>query len=455
MSGSNSTRLSLKLALAVGLALSPCTSLADGMYVPESPLSNGRTKRLDFQPTVVVASDRVVVVAGGRDEEDAHIAILDPSTLEVMGQIQPEMLVEDMVVTADGGKIVVVGSNGVSTELVVYTDELNELSHLDLERPVGYPQLSIEDEGVVALAGQRTSIAFPALSFYRLNGSGELARQKDFQSEVKFGSRGAWVDTKSKLVLVNNATRPSLTAYDLSSGRRVATLQVHSDNSRDLTAYSVFGLVGSECGGSAPASLLISDGSSRVSLVDFDPLFESFDVKAAINVRLRLLPGTRLETLKDTSFVKPATLLASVCDQSVIWVANSYSNEIAQFSRNPVTSDLEKVGSLDLPGLPNAITLQPKGPYGYAVLKKARSIVSFRRSTPDSEANPIVGDDRVREIQRFLSVKGYLYGSIDGLVGPSTIRALEVVSSRYGVDLDIRSDPAATLEKLKTTLADE
>ncbi|WFU50701.1 peptidoglycan-binding domain-containing protein [Sinorhizobium terangae] len=372
-----------------------------------------------------------------------------------MRQIQPEMLVEDMVVTADGGKIVVVGSNGVSTELAVYTEELHELSHLDLERPVGYPQLSIEDEGVVALAGQRTSIAFPALSFYRLNGSGELAWRKDFQSEVKFGSRGAWVDTKSKLVLVNNATRPSLTAYDFSSGRRVATLQVQSDNSRDLTAYSVFGLVGSECGGSAPASLLISDGSSRVSLVDFDPLFESFDVKAAINVRLRLLPGTRLETLKDTSSVKPATLLASVCDQSVIWVANSFSNEIAQFSRNPVTSDLEKVGSLDLPGLPNAITLQPKGPYGYAVLKKARSIVSFRRSTPDSEANPIVGDDRVREIQRFLSAKGYLYGSIDGLVGPSTIRALEVVSSRYGVDLDIRSDPATTLEKLKTTLADE
>ncbi|MGO7964697.1 peptidoglycan-binding domain-containing protein [Rhizobium ruizarguesonis] len=455
MSGNDLIQLSLTLALAASVALSPYLSLAEDIYVPESPLSNGTTKRLDFQPTVVAASDGLLVVAGGRDEMDAHIAILDPSTLEVMRQIQPKMLVEDVAVTADGDKIIVAGSNGVSTELVVYTDGLNELSHLDLDRLVGYPKLSIEDDSVLALAGQRTSIALPALSFYRLNDNGELAWRKDFQTEMKLGSRGAWIDTTAKLVFVNNATRPSVAAYDFNSGRRVATLQVQSDISRDLTAYSVFGLVGSECGGSAPASLLISDGSSRVSLVDFDPLFESFDVKAAINVRLRLLPGTKLETLKDTSSVKPPALLASVCDQSVIWVANSFSNEIAQFSRNPLTSDLEKVGSLDLPGLPNAVALQPNGQHGYAVLKIAKSVVSFRRSAPDSEANPIVGDDKVREIQRFLSAKGYLYGSIDGLVGPSTVKALEVIGKRYAVDLDIRSDPAATLSKLKSTLAGE
>lgn len=454
MSGSDLVQLSLTLALAASVALSPCSSLAEDIYVPESPLSNGTTKRLDFQPTVVAASDGLLVVAGGRDEMDAHIAILDPSTLEVTRQIQPKMLVEDVVVTADGDKIIVAGSNGVSTELAVYTDGLNELSHLDLDRLVGYPQLSISDDDIVALAGQKTAIASPALSFYRLYG-GELGRRRDFPSELKYGSRGVWIDTTAKLVFVNNATRPSVAAYDFNSGRRVATLQVQSDNSRDLTAYSVFGLVGSECGGSAPASLLISDGSSRVSLVDFDPLFKTFDVKAAINVRLRLLPGTKLETLRDTSSVKPPALLASVCDQSVIWVANSFSNEIAQFSRNPLTSDLEKVGSLDLPGLPNAIALQPNGQHGYAVLKTAKSVVSFRRSAPDSEAKPIVGDDKVREIQRFLSAKGYLYGSIDGLVGPSTVKALEVISKRYAVDLDIRSDPAATLSKLKSTLVDE
>ncbi|RUM13466.1 hypothetical protein EFD56_27815 [Rhizobium phaseoli] len=444
----------MTLAFATALALSPCPSLADDIFVPESPLSNGTAKRFDFQPTVVAASDRFLVVAGGLDEKDGHIAILDPQTLSVIHQIEPRLLVEDIVVNANGDKLVLAGFNGVSTELAVYTDQLEELSRLDLERLVGYPQLSIDDDGIVALAGQKTAIASPALSFYRLDG-GELVWRRDFPSELKYGSRGAWIDTKSKLVLVNNATRPSVTAYDFNSGRRVATLQVQSENSRDLTPYSVFGLVGSECGGSAPASLLISDGSSRVSLVDFDPLFESFDVKAAINVRLRLLPGTRLETLKDTSSVKPPALLASVCDQSVIWVANSFSNEIAQFSRNPLTSDLEKVGSLGLPGLPNAIALQPKGLYGYAVLKTAKSVVSFQRSAANSGAKPIVGDDKIREIQRFLSAKGYLYGSIDGLVGPSTVKALEVIGKRYGVELDVRSDPAATLDKLKTTLVDE
>jgi hypothetical protein len=425
-----------------------------GGYLPTLPLGPSVIRPIPFSPRLISFVDGLLVVASEENGSGAVLAKIDPETLESNSQITTDIVPEDMAIAPGGSLVVIIGNDGTSTRIEFFDADLKMKFTMSLDRSIDSPKLAFNESEVLFVGGQSVkSSPSPLLMLDTFQTPGKILREIN-PFFVSSGIAGIWYDKRDDVVFVNGSSNSSFYAISAETGKLMGVFASRNEKGDGIRAFSVSGVVGaSKCNLSTPAAFLVADGKSSLSLIDFDPTFQGFDIQTVVEARPRTLDNLSDEGHYTTSFFKPTTLVASSCDQSVIWLGNRYSNEIVQYARNPITSNLEKVGSISLPSMPYDFVLSGDGHEGFAIFRREGQIARFDRNISPIEASKsrVIGDDRVREIQRLLSSKGYPVGSIDGLMGPSTTRAISAVERQLGVTIDKKTDVGATLQSLQST----
>ena len=80
------------------------------------------------------------------------------------------------------------------------------------------------------------------------------------------------------------------------------------------------------------------------------------------------------------------------------------------------------------------------------------NLSTLLRYLTDQKKTSIIGNESVRELQRLLTEMGYSVGSIDGLIGANTLKALELVEDRYLVKLDARNNLETSIDNLRKVI---
>ena len=440
-----------RLAISVtwaALTLLSTAALAAVVQNPVATLLPSNSTTLPFSPSKMSLSDDTIVLIGRIDRKRGRITKLDAGSLKTMANAELEFVPRDVVVRKDGKSIFVVGHDDGKDMLYVFDENLSIVSRLPLKRLSNYPALSLNKDGILIVGGLWDEKSIGAVSFYDVSDPTSPRRDGRFRvTSTRGGETEVRMDSVGKIAFLNAAAEPALLAVDARSDKIVRRIRYSSKSRRGDMPFTVFILSRDmACWRKDSSSIIISDTQfDRIMLVEYDPIFQSFDIKTNVDVRLRIVPGTKTEYFEGTGFIKPPGLLASSCDQSVVWLGSIYSNEIAQYSVNTAISSLERVGALKLPTRPSALAVSENGQFAIVLSTIDKSVRRYDRDL-NNVGNRIIGDPMVRQLQRILAKKGYPVGSIDGILGKQTLRAVKLYEEKNNVRLDVYKDLKASVK---------
>lgn len=442
-------------SLLLGLAFGSVPALADVGFVPSGTLVSSLTRKLPVDPDkVVIAGDKAYVI--GTSPDGGEILKLDAATLEIQGARALPFAAGDMAVGFTGKFLYVIGNHDGETALVVLGEDLDTLGRLVTPALVASPSLSLAEDNVLIVAGILTDATDGTVVAIDVTDETDPFLVPDLLPlDISYiGSTGAWLDNgPQRTVFLNIGVLSSLVAFGVGEkgSTEYSEINFGDDDGIDEPLTTLAQMPRRLCrGDGTEASFLIADGESETLLLAaFDPLFKSLDVLGSIRTSLSVAPGARHRTLPGTDIPEPTSLLASSCDQGVVWVGNLNSREIEQFAVNPRLLSFEKVGEFRLPGRPSGLAISETGGFGLVVSGEDHTITLFQ-----SGDGGIIGSAAGRELQRLLTERGYSVGAIDGLVGARTLSAVSRFEGRNDVELDINGDLEGALQIIQSTPAE-
>ena len=445
------------LLLSSALVSEPTVSGAEQMsdFIPTGRLGEDKTEDLPMSPTQVVVLDEDAYAVGS-DGDRSLIVHFDGADFAISNEADLPFLPDDVISSADGQLLYLIGTKDGATELLVLNKSLEQVGAIVLkERPVAYASLSEAENGVLLVGGMKTDAVDGALFALDVSDptAPALIPEKMPDDYNLFGATGAWLDNRgTRTLFVNTGQLPALVAFG--AGKRgiteYADISFSSDNSASGTEPLVtLGFMpGRLCSSeeiSKQASFLIS--SNRVSTLfwaSFDPDFLSLDILATTSVNLPISTKVARKTYAYSEVFQPTSLLASSCNQGVIWIGNNHSTEIEQFAVNPDLQSLEKIGQISLGFLPEDIAVSASGRVAYAISSERNSISRFL-----SEGGVVSGTQEARSIQRMLTERGYPVGAIDGQIGQQTLGALTRFEKNNNLSVDLDGDLNQVIEMIK------
>jgi len=203
------------------------------------------------------------------------------------------------------------------------------------------------------------------------------------------------------------------------------------------------------CRKEQPTNFLVADMTRSVlSLVEFDESFQSLDLLSVVEFNLAQ-SGRALDRMPGTSMPQPSGLISASCDQSAIFLGSRTSSELAQFARNNDLASLERVGTVRLPARPVAIAVDPSSEFAVVVSADNRAVMRLSNKKAAVPNERVIGDADVRELQRTLTEIGIPVGSIDGIIGARTKRAVDLAERKFGVELDTGTDIKESVKTLR------
>jgi len=274
------------------------------------------------------------------------------------------------------------------------------------------------------------------------------------QYRAKIASNGvaaAWLDISQvpPTAFLNSVFGSGLLAIGLSEKGDVNYSNFSFGKSGTIYApFTTFALMPNQLclDGNLGASFLIADSARRIlSLAAYDPDFRSLDVVSLTQLTLEARPNGKPLSYYGIDILQPTNLLVSSCNHSVIWAGNLNSNEIEQFTFNTNLMAIEKVGTIDLHSRPSGLAMNVPGQFALVISANGNTVTRFQNGD-----GSIVGKAAERELQRLLFERGYSVGTIDGIIGAKTMRAVARFQKRNDVQLNINRDLKGALKAIQS-----
>lgn len=424
----------------------------------QQPMRLGPAITLPFVPGRVLfhPGNKVFFTASENDgiRETATISAYNAEDALRISQIYVLHTVDAMAFSDDGSWLFLVGgSNGNGYATRVRASDVLEsapppaVTTIKLAKVPVQPSVAVGRETLyVSDATSERLIAIPWSVFDRAAAS-ENFDAANLESQLFSWGRGVHALTVSKavnLAFVSYETLPKISALRIVSpnyntqqvdsfSRSSTKGNIYGDRPVPLSLLMTTGIKAQD--GRATASLLVGDHTSlMLTLVDFDPLFRTMDVVATAPIGIRIDPKANVQADPITGLVKQPMLLGSDDNQSTILVGDLYSSQLVQFTRGTRDVTLERVGEIEISGVPSSISVSSDG--GAAVVAVANSH-DLRILAP---ANPTANapDTDIRQLQRELAALGLNVGGIDGVVGQGTITALNIFNSATGSNVSVK-----------------
>jgi hypothetical protein len=281
-------------------------------------------------------------------------------------------------------------------------------------------------------------------AFERASGSTTSAAR--FETQILFSRpvHALTIFPPLNLAFISSETVPRIAAVQLDRDNEVIDecnrpgKGINYGSAQFPLALSLSGGILTSDGGTT-ASLIVGDySSSTITIVDYDPNFGTMDIVATVPIAIRMdQKSTQFDPV--TKLVKQPILLGGDDKQGTILVGSSNSTQLVQFSRGATGSALERIREIEIPGPPTSLSVSSDGESAVVTIAHSPELpiltVSTHATLPDDRAT------KVRQLQRELSELDLDVGSIDGVVGQSTLTAINIfntfVGSRISVsDLD-------------------
>ncbi|MGO8468333.1 peptidoglycan-binding protein [Rhizobium leguminosarum] len=430
----------------IGLHFWPAAATADsdGSFEPTATLVNTKMQQLPIKPSkIIVAADGAYVI--GKADDSNKILKLDVATLEVAAERALDIAAEDVVASSDGEFTYVIGRRGDATTLLVLDAELETLGELALARPLASPSLSLAETNLIVVGGMRTEAAEGAFFVIDAADPGEPVLEEHIR--VRAATKGvasAWLDIKQKppTAFLNSASGSGLVAIGVGEEGEREYGRVSFGNI-SVTPFTVSALMPNRScheKKSSSSFLVTSDSSQILLLAEYDPIYRSLDAVSASQTKLALGPPLPLSKANVST-----RLLATSCDQAVVWVGDLNSVTIDQFSVNADTNVIEKVGSIHLPSSPNGLAIDPLGRFALVISSIDDTVTLFQQ-----DGGSISGNSLVRQLQRSLLERGYSIGAIDGEIGSKTKSAVKRFEQMHNLKIDITGDLNSAVEAIQS-----
>lgn len=183
-------------------------------------------------------------------------------------------------------------------------------------------------------------------------------------------------------------------------------------------------------------SLIIGDFPNKaIGFSDLDPKFRTFS-----NIAIAPLGMGEEKMVFAAETFKPPLIVSASSSHRTIVVGNRHGNHAFLFSR--IGNSLERRNGITLKNPILDIDVSPSGGI-IAVLnsdKKSLKII-LNPSEFTTEPGIAFGSERIRDVQRELSLLGYPVGPIDGFYGPNTRRSVALFQKEQGIK------PTGTIDK--------
>lgn len=432
------------MAVLVCLVLCAMFGTAFAQVTLTGTFTRGEQTGLQLRATGLVLTGSDAFVVGERDGE-GHVLLIDVAEMTIAAERPLPFLPESIAVSDDGNAIYVMGGAGPNgeqgTELLVFDPDLTPISRLSEPIPLIGATISHDGASILVLVGRPVSLgqqsAFVIDTSQAANpvvmGTLTLPAYSAAVSSI-------WLSKSLNVAFANMATETALVAIEHSKGAPISDLRFVTKAARTASAFTVLALLPDmPCRAGEAASFVIADPArDQLLLAAYDPKFQSLDVLTQV-----LLASTAPVYGGGPDQI----LLASACDQSVIWLGRSGLTEVTQFAAPMHRNTLEKVGTVQLPGPASLLAVSPAGDMAMAILSDGTAV---RFDLPAaSPGSVIIGRDDIRQIQRLLSSKGYSVGAIDGLMGENTRRAAGAFTAQTGVAIDLNGDLDQAIIKLE------
>ncbi|MFK7875744.1 MAG: peptidoglycan-binding protein [Paracoccaceae bacterium] len=435
------------------LILSVAPASAEDAFKPIPTLVMDVRAALGIEPQEVIVSGKFAYVLGVNANGASEIEMRDTGSLELIASKAFTFSVEDIAADPSGDAVYMIGNNRSATRFQVLDPKLNPLGSLTIKRRIGHPALTTAPDKTVAISGLRTEYSDGYFAAVDVGSLSEPMLRDFFVSGARGGVMNGWIDVGFGAMFLNSASDSRLLAVATGKSYVMSEFGVQTASGVLGEPYAIAAQIGHDaCRGDQPTSFLVADMTRNIlSLVDFDEAFQSLDMLSFVEFNLSPTRAT-LGLLEGTSMREPAALISASCDQSVIFLGSKTSYEVAQFARNQDLNSLERVGTIKLPGRPNDIVVDRTGDFAIAVSSENRAIMRFVNESAENPGDRVIGDANVRELQRTLTEIGIPVGTIDGIMGTKTMRAVSLAERRFGVELDPTRDVIKSIETLKRAL---
>ncbi len=406
----------------------------------------GSTQTLPLAPTDIVFRKNAAYVIGSADGTH-QILQVDPETLDIVGARDLPIVPQDLAIGSGDGSLYVAGTAGGASELLILDPALEIVARLSLKRPIARPVLSLSRGNLLLIAGMETDDTEGGIAVVDVSTPSEATEIEgmipgDYDS---LGVTGAWLqDGAEPIAFLNTGLLPTLVAFGIGPKGALEFGDVSFDARRNqpqsLSTLAIMAKDGCESGLDKASFLIVPPKNDALFLVSFDPVFRSLDIvtstPTAPDEPSRKYGGTNAQT--------PTALLASSCNQGVIWLGYRHSSQIEQFTLNTELMLFEKIGTLELETPPSALAISDSGHTALAISTETATIARFQ-----SDNGNILGTEMGRSLQRLLAQRGYSVGAIDGQIGTRTLGAVQRFEAENDVRLDVGRDLEGAIQKLE------
>ena len=430
-----------------------------------------KTVNLDFSPIAALIDDAQILVQGVENGGGTRLSVFNVSTLSEVATKSWPFTTQEMIFTADQQHIVLLGNPLAeivkSSEIVILDRSLNVISRIETtERfisPASYAsgddKLYVYDRASRNAKTSGTGRAEAYLFDLSDRQNPALIETLSFPSH-RDGVVDFWL-LNGKAAVLNSAYSASLDVFEVPSGYPIDSLSYRFGKNSGYVEVQPFTALAladrPNCGrsvnenGWAATFVLISNATREIILAAYDSKFKSMEVTARAPVRVSKPGTTSISYIPKTDIPSPASMIAGACDLSIIWVADIVNKRISQYARNAESEVLETVGTLDVEFIPSAIALNDSGSFGVALSREQRKLSLFGENpvVQRSAAQSISGSSDVRTLQRLLTANGFQVGTIDGIYGKQTQRAIDLFETKFQVDLGAPGNLDRALEQIK------
>ncbi|MCW2307999.1 peptidoglycan-binding domain-containing protein [Rhodobium gokarnense] len=414
------------------------SSVQTGTLLPNQPVS------MPIEPLGLEVAGAQIFVMGNDAGTDSTVMRFASEDLEKPARVDLDFTAFDIALSETGDVLFVVGIQEGKPVLESLSSDLKRLGKLTLDDDLVWPTLSYSATEQLIIADLKSNKK--GLLFVDIANPKNLRHAPRLFFDTSIGISEVWWDPTSEVMFANAAQSPMLITVDTSQKRASGFLAWRS-TSENPSPLAVHGWTGAHsCRKGASSSFVIAASlTGYLALVDYEPISQSLDT-------LSVVPGVgkKVENrfYEHTDIIRPANLIASSCDQSVIWLGYQSRPEIVQFSRAQNSTTLDKIGEIRLPFVPTDIAIDPSGAFAVAISRERRLIVRYDRRG-ENDGTGITGDPEIRKIQRLLSERGYPVGYIDGIAGPRTYKA----ASEFAKNKEKNAGKIHDLNSLKSLFA--
>lgn len=407
--------------------------------------------KLSFVPEHLTLSGDAVFV-GGYTRAGGHLARLDPVDLSVVAEMPLKLQIQNLLPSNDGRFLYVLGQADQTTELLVFDAKLHQISRLPIGTLLTSPTLSPVAEGNIAVSGLLSDLAqgFSRIVDLQNPDVPVLVETPSSPLASRWVVNG-WFFEPKRLAFLNIADRAALLAVDADSGRSVSDISGPLRKGAGVEPFAVHAsMPGQPCSAGDAPTFLISDATrDRLLLAEYAPQFSTLNILSEVEPGFGIRAANpAMQRQPGTDALRSSGILASSCALSVVWLGNRNGTDVIQYAVNAAVRSLEKIGTLTLPARPIDLAVSPDGSFAIALLPHGNSILRYGQAA-SGDAGSVIGNMQVRELQRLLTEQGFPVGTIDGIIGAQTERALLLFQMVNGVAVNPVQDIDAALQTLK------